>query len=44
MPLTIELLLLTAVLGQAVMLMETPTQPATAEAHVAERCGKRPSA
>jgi hypothetical protein len=44
MPLTIELLLLTAVLGQVVMLMQTPTQPATAPGRVAERCGRRASA
>jgi hypothetical protein len=44
MPLTIELLLLTAVLGRAVMLIQRPAQPIAMTACVAERCGKRPAA
>ena len=44
MPLTIELLLLTAVLGRVVMLIQKPPQPVAATARVAERCCKRPAA
>ena len=44
MPLTIELLLLTAVLGRVVMLMQKPAQPVAATVRIAKRCGKRPAA
>lgn len=44
MPLTIELLLLTAVLGRVVMLMQKPAKRVPATARPTERCGKRPAA
>lgn len=44
MPLTIELLLLTAVLGRVVVLVRKPAQPVVATPRVAERCGKRQAA
>jgi hypothetical protein len=44
MPLTIELLLLSAVLGRVVMLMQSPPKRVVATVRVAERCSKRPTA
>jgi hypothetical protein len=44
MPLTIELLLLTAVLGRVVMLVQRPTQPVPDPLRAGRRCGKRPAA
>jgi hypothetical protein len=44
MPLTIELVLLTAVLGRVVMLVQRPTQPVPATVRAGKRCGKRPAA